>query len=518
VIGAGQSISGLVPLLRILLAAIYLGGGNTLGTEGPIIHLAACLATFQLKLVGIRSRKMLSMFAVVGAEAGISAGFKVIITGFVFTIEELTRSLTQRSALIITLSTGVATLVKKYLEDLLHHFVHIDKMKLVPKDYNWEKLTETDIVLLLLFTIPIGAINGVFGWVFARCAWKFQAKINPRIVHKEMGKFHRMILPEPSHLAWIGLVSALLGVCVYEIAGVNGVWGTTVGAIPETLKKGLGWEKVGVMFIGKFIAMTLATAVGGPGGTLVPSLAAGGLVGIFVGRLFNLNDQSVASCAVIGMGSLFASVMHMPVTGVIMMFELTWAHKLLVHIIIGNFIASNVVHRLPHGTHSFTHLCLEHDPLWTKLGGQDFIETDEQARIAFFNEGIGKIASMSTFALRWWLLTDLERLRLVFHGWHQRAERTGGGIRKELQALDRYRRRYLAAFLESSKEGLKRLAWRGLHENWREAKLRRSILEASGTREEDFMDAEIYETSARAPPRSSLLVTQQFAAPERAGT
>merc|ERR1719326_1984810 len=102
------------------------------------------------------------------------------------------------------------------------------------------------------------------------------------------------------------------------------------------------------------------------------------------------------------------------------MFELTWAKPLIVHVILGNFIASNVVHRLPLGRLSFVHRVLDHDPLWQKLGGQDFIETDEQAKIAFFNEGIGKITMMTTFALKWWLLTDHERRRLVFHGWHMR--------------------------------------------------------------------------------------------------
>merc|ERR1712054_452471 len=101
--------------------------------------------------------------------------------------------------------------------------------------------------------------------------------------------------------------------------------------------------------------------------------------------------------------------MQLPLSGVILMFELTGANKLLLHIVIANFVASNVVSRLPHGSHSFVHRTLHHNETWLKLHERDFIETDDQemeADLALFN------SSLST-----WLWNDSERLRSAFDSW-----------------------------------------------------------------------------------------------------
>jgi CIC family chloride channel protein len=456
VISAGQHVSGWVPLLRIVLAAIYLGGGNTLGTEGPIIHLAASLATWVLAMMGIRRRKMLSMFAVIGAAAGISAGFNVAITGFIFTIEELTRSLSRKSALVITLAAGVATLVKEQCERFLEQYVHRDHPDLAPLD-ELGKLSNSDIRICLLLCVPIGVLNGVAGWVFVRCACSVQAFLRRGTI----GKSPTITIPQRSHLAIIGLISASLGALAYEVSGVNGVWGTTVGALPEIISKGLTWDKVALMFCCKFCAMILSTAGGGPGGSLVPSLAAGGLVGIVVARCCSCSEPSTAACAVIGMGSLFASVMHMPVTGVIMMFELTWAKDLIVHFIFANFIASNVVARLPGGSESYVHCSLHHDPVWLKLGGQDFIETDQQEQHALNSVGIGRIKQMSKGGVNWSFASASQKLRYVFEAWHHQAQSMGCQGRQELAALTAHRQRLIYRFLVATEADILRLGWSG---------------------------------------------------------
>jgi len=459
VISSGQHVSGWVPVLRIALAAIYMGGGNTLGTEGPIIHSASSLATWIVRLMGIKRRKMLSMFAVVGAAAGISAGSNVLITGMIFSIEELTRSLSRKSALFVTLAAGVAIVIKDRLELLLGRWIQLEHENLVPDPAYWEQLSYYDVHMLFILCIPIGILNGIVGWVFARSAWRVQVFLNPKIIGKSRSYYEELLLPERSHLAIIGFVSACLGSLVYETTGVNGVWGTTISAIREAIRMDLSWDKVGLLFLAKFIAMTLATAGGGPGGTLVPSLVSGGFLGIVIGRMANLNEASVASCAIIGMGSLFSSVMHMPVTGIIIIFELTLAKSLVVHVVLANFIASNVCSRLPGGYLSYVHQVLEHDSVWLKLGGQDFIETDEQEKNAVNTVGVGRIQKMETSVLKWWFMTRDEKLRAVFSAWRQVAVATGTRGRQELAALGSQHKRFLRHWLASVDEGALKIAW-----------------------------------------------------------
>merc|ERR1719487_2473658 len=108
---------------------------------------------------------------------------------------------------------------------------------------------------------------------------------------------------------------------------------------------------------------------------------------------------------------MFSSVMQLPLSGVILIFEFTRANSLLLHIVIANFISSNVVCRLPHGSHSFVHQSLARDLTWLKLQERDFIETDAQedeVNLALFESTI-----------RLLFMTDSDRARLAFDAWRQ---------------------------------------------------------------------------------------------------
>merc|ERR1719487_967810 len=76
------------------------------------------------------------------------------------------------------------------------------------------------------------------------------------------------------------------------------------------------------------------------------------------------------------------------------MYELTRADNIVLHIVLANFISVNVASRLPHGQHSFLHDALEKNDLWKKLGKQDFIETDEQEKVAKLGAQVAEKAVM----------------------------------------------------------------------------------------------------------------------------
>lgn len=407
-VASGDSASGWICILRILLASIYLGGGNPLGTEGPIIHLSVCLATWILAKMRKRGRKLFGTFAVIGAAAGISAGFGVLVTGFVYVIEELTRTLSYKLALILAFAAALAVLVKKALLDMLENLLHVHPPHgyFVPKAVHLEGFDDSDEELCLLLALPIGVLMGIAGWIFTRVAY-----ISLKTL-RDSPRLHRYI-PERLHLTIIGLVVGLLGAIGYEVTGVNAVWGTTANSIPDVLSAWLPWEQILLLFFLKLAAFISATAGGGPGGLLVPSLVCGGLLGLTVGRTMSTRVPLCSGCAIIGMGAMFASVMGMPLTGVILMFELVGSKRLLPAIIIAIFTSTNVMARLPHGEHSFVHLCLDDNPIWKHLRNVDFIETDaqeEEANVTLFQQ------SESLQALREVLrITDSDRMRWAFN-------------------------------------------------------------------------------------------------------
>jgi len=105
------------------------------------------------------------------------------------------------------------------------------------------------------------------------------------------------------------------------------------------------------------------------------------------------------------------------------MFELTRANSLTLHIAFANFIASNVVCRLPHGSDSFIHCTLAINPVWAKLNRRDFIETDGQemeADIALFQSTLGLL-----------FVKDEDLLKSTFEAWkHHTARHNVASSRK----------------------------------------------------------------------------------------
>jgi len=385
-----------------------MGGGNPLGTEGPIIHLSSSLATWLVSKAGKQRRKLLSTFGVIGAAAGISSGFNVLVTGFVYVIEEIARTLSGRLAVILAFAASVAMFVAEFLEKEIDKLVHLDHTSLVPPQSIWAHLTHDDRNECLYLGIPIGLICGVGGWIFTRSAWTMLIFLNPQIVGREPHRFVAKV-PEVLHMGIVGVLCGCAGAIAYELTGENGVWGTTSNLVPLILEKALPADKLVILLVMKFIAFVLATAVNGPGGQLVPSLVTGGYVGAIVARIAGANENVVAGCAVMGMGGMFASVMRLPLTGVIIIFELTRADVIILHIAFANFIASNIVCRLPHGAHSFVHCTLEVNATWHKLGHRDFIETDDQemeADIALFQSTLGLL-----------FLNDDQIMRNAFDAW-----------------------------------------------------------------------------------------------------
>merc|ERR1719174_1379929 len=121
-----------------------------------MIHLGAAFATCLVSLSGITRRKLFSLFGVVGAAAGISAGFNVPVTGIVFVIEELTRTLTVKVSLMVALAAGWAVFVRGNLEYFLELFIEGEHSSMVPGSEALNSLDRVQLNLLLVLCIPIG--------------------------------------------------------------------------------------------------------------------------------------------------------------------------------------------------------------------------------------------------------------------------------------------------------------------------------------------------------------------------
>jgi len=145
------------------------------------------------------------------------------------------------------------------------------------------------------------------------------------------------------------------------------IGGLIIGAIglwqPHAL--GLGYDFLGTVLSGQnqlvlkavlalMVAKILASAFsygsGMPGGVLGPSLFVGGMLGALVwhGLIYIEPDATIArgGFALVGMGAMFAAVIRVPITSILLIFEMTYNYEIILPLMIANAIAYAVASRL----------------------------------------------------------------------------------------------------------------------------------------------------------------------------
>jgi chloride channel protein, CIC family len=103
-----------------------------------------------------------------------------------------------------------------------------------------------------------------------------------------------------------------------------------------------------VLLVGKMVATSLTIGIGGSGGVFAPSL----FIGAMLGAAFGQTAQHVVpgasgpagAYALIGMGAVFAGAARAPITGVIIMFELTGDYAIILPLMAAIVLATGVSH------------------------------------------------------------------------------------------------------------------------------------------------------------------------------
>jgi CIC family chloride channel protein len=135
-----------------------------------------------------------------------------------------------------------------------------------------------------------------------------------------------------------------LGWFVPEVLGVGY---TFVG---DALNGKMTMEFMAILVILKVIATTSSYASGNAGGIFGPSLFIGAMVGGAVGSVAHVAlpqyTANVGAYALVGMGTAFAGIVRVPLTSVIMIFEMTRDYSIIVPLMISNLVSFYVSYKL----------------------------------------------------------------------------------------------------------------------------------------------------------------------------
>jgi CIC family chloride channel protein len=141
-----------------------------------------------------------------------------------------------------------------------------------------------------------------------------------------------------------------LGSTVFLTTGHLGVFGLGYDDLSAGLALQLGWRIAAILLGAKLIATVLCYGLGGCGGIFSPTLFLGGMCGVCLaglsGLAFPLAASDQITLAVIGMSACLAAVVRAPVTGILIVFEMTHDFGLVPALMLGALISQAISRRM----------------------------------------------------------------------------------------------------------------------------------------------------------------------------
>src|SRR5499427_7209374 len=303
---------------KFLCSSTSLASGIALGREGPSVHIGAGIASVLGRWLRLSPKKVESLLPV-GAAAALAAAFNTPIAAVLFALEEVMGDLHAPLLGSVVLSSATSWMV-------LHLVLGDEPLFHVPP-YSIVSPLELAIYALL------GLIGGLVSvWFVKMILW-----MRPRF------------LAMPEKTKWIQPAAGglLVGILAWFVPQVLGVGYTFVG---DALNGRMAFQLMALLVILKVLATTSSYASGNAGGIFGPSLFIGAMTGGAVGSLAHAAlPQSTANpgaYALVGMGTAFAGIVRVPLTSVIMIFEMTRDYSIIVPLMISNLVSFYISFRL----------------------------------------------------------------------------------------------------------------------------------------------------------------------------
>lgn len=322
--------------VKFLAGVLSIAGGASLGREGPSVQLAGGVGSRLAGHAGEpKSRRRHG--AATGAAAGLAAAFNTPLAAITFVLEEIIGNLNSRLLGSVLLASVVGAFC-------VHAIVG-------PQPAFTLAVADSPSWIGYLLVPVVGAMAACFGVAFqASALWV-------------RGKWKMSRVPGWLGPAIGGLITWGLGVTVFHYTGKLGVFGLGYEDLSDALAFELGWKIALVLLITKWLATVACYGFGGCGGIFSPTLFFGAMVGtVFAGGLdewLPLSQGDHEALAVVGMTATLGAVVRAPVTGILIVFEMTHDFSLVPALMLGALTSQAVSRQLL--KHGFYEALLEQD-------------------------------------------------------------------------------------------------------------------------------------------------------------
>ncbi len=324
---------GWIPLRSVLAkfigGVLSIGGGHSVGREGPSIYIGAGVASNLCGALGTPKRERRGA-AIVGAAAGLAAAFNTPLAAITFAIEEVTGDMNSRF------------LGRVVVGAVLGAFVVYGILGRQPA-FNLPAVE--DVTWLHYAVVPVVAFVAASAGRFFQ---SFTLKLRGKLGHQN--RIPAWLLP-----VFGGFLTWCIGVTAFLTTGKIGVFGLGYQDLSHALNNLFDWRIAGVLVVAKLMATVVSYSFGACGGIFAPSLFLGGMSGFFIGGVFGqwlpLTPADRIVLSAVGMSACLGAIVRAPMTCILIVFEMTHQFSLVPGLLIGAVI-SQAVARLG-GNHNF---------------------------------------------------------------------------------------------------------------------------------------------------------------------
>ena len=299
---------------KVLFSKIAAGvatalGGLSLGPEGPSVQIGGMAGKGIAKLFKGSKTDELRLI-LVGSAVGITAAFNAPLAGVIFVFEEINHGFDKTLVFIALVAAIVSDFISKLIfgQDTILSFPIYN----IPLNFYW-------------LLIVLGVFIGLLGYLYNECMIKSSDFVGS--------------LKIPSWLKFVAvfIVSGVVALIMPQVSDGGHF-------MMDMLE--IGVPSLGVLVIllvVKYLFSMFSFSSGAPGGIFLPILVLGAYIGAVFGSIvvpaFGLQHDLIYRFIVISMAGFFAATVRSPITGIVLLAEMSGSTDALVAMVVVSLIA-----------------------------------------------------------------------------------------------------------------------------------------------------------------------------------
>jgi chloride channel protein, CIC family len=313
-----------VAWIKFIGGVISIGGGQSLGREGPTVQIGGNLASGVAGALGVAKQNRRAASAA-GAAAGLAAAFNAPLASVAFVLEEIIGDLNSRSLGTILVAAVVGAFV-------VHAIIGPQPAFILPQiaEPTWRAY------LLMPLAAAFAALGGA-----AFQSWTLKLRAAAK---------HFTAIPRWLHPLLGGLICWVVGIAIFAKTGRLGVFALGYDDLTDALDHGMVWKLALLLLVGKLIATIACYGLGGCGGIFSPNLFFGGMAGAVVASLgaqvLHLSQADTVLLEVGGMSAGLGAAVQAPVTAILIIFEMTHQFALVPGLMLAGLVAQVIARKI----------------------------------------------------------------------------------------------------------------------------------------------------------------------------